>query len=97
MNGELYAKMLEPDTTVNEDTDYCFAMGSTEGVELLCNPDDEMSKWTESEIHVDEKNIILNRFTECFTIGMVARLSNQLHIDEEELKIESDKDDYKQA
>ena len=50
-----------------------------------------------NEASVNENHIICNKFTEYFTLGMVIRLSNQLHIDEEQLKIESSTDDYQEA
>ena len=46
---------------------------------------------------INENHIICNKFTEYFTLGMVVRLSNQLHIDEELLKIESSTDDYQEV
>ena len=39
-----------------------------------------------TESSVNENHIICNKFTECFTLGMFIRLSNQLHIDEEQFQ-----------
>ena len=85
--------ILESDSIVKEDKEYNFAMmPPCESERLLPYANEEIT-----ESSVNENHIICNKFTECFTLGMVIRLSNQLHIDEEQLKIESTTDDYQEV
>ena len=67
-------------------------MPSYECEELLSYANEELA-----EASIDEKNIICNKLTECFTMGMVARLSNQLYIDEVLLRIISSKEYYQEV
>ena len=83
-NTRVYLNLLESDSIVKEDKEYNFAMMPPyESERLLSYANEELA-----EASVNENHIICNKFTECFTLGMVIRLSNQLHIDEELLKIE---------
>ena len=93
MNARVYLNLLESDSIVNEDKEYSFAMMPP------CEYD-RFSPYANEELaeaSINENHIICNKFTECFTLGMVIRLSNQLHIDEELLKIESTTDDYQEV
>ena len=79
--------MLEPDSVVKENCDYRFALIPTDECELLSYTCDEKPGPLDYETTPDESNIICEKFTEYLTVGMVARLSNQLYIGEEQLKI----------
>ena len=82
MNARVYLNLIESDYIVKNDKEYNFAiMLPRECEEQLFYANEELA-----EASIDENNIICNKFTECFTMGMVARLSNQLHIDEEQFK-----------
>ena len=90
MKTRVYLNLLEPDSVMKDNKEYNFAMMPPyECEELLSYANEELA-----EASLDETHIICNKFTECFTLGMVTRLSNQLHIDEEQLKIERTTDDY---
>lgn len=81
----MYNSMLEPESVVKDNSDYRFAIKSTDESELwLYTSDDELGP-LECKIAPDENNIICKKFTEYFTIAMVESLSNHLYIDEEEL------------
>ena len=93
MNAKVYLNLLESDSIVKEDREYNFAMMPPyESDMLLPYANEELA-----EASVNDNHIICNKFTECFTLGMVIRLSNQLHIDEEQLKIESTTGDYQEV
>ena len=90
MNAKVYPNLLESDSIVKEDKEYNFAMmPPCKYDRFLPYADEELD-----EASVNENHIICNKFTEYFTLGMVIRLCNQLHMDEELLKIESSTDDY---
>ena len=93
MNAKVYPNLLESDSIINVDKEYNFAMiPPCKYDRFLSYADEELS-----ETPMNENHIICNKFTEYFTMGMVMRLSNQLHIDEEQLKIESSADDYQEV
>ena len=77
--------------------EFSFAMMSTNECELLSYPSDETREYEYTRATIDEKNIIFNKFTECFTTGMIDNLSNLLHINEEDLRIESSRELYQEV
>ena len=78
MNAKVYLNLLESDSIVKEGKEYNFAMmPPCKYDRFLSYADEELD-----EAPVNENHIICNKFTEYFTLGMVMRLSNQLHIDE---------------
>ena len=98
VNARVYLNLLEPDSVVKDDKDYSFAMMQKyDCEELSFYSSDKNEELAHTEATIDEKNIICNKFTECFTMGMVARLSNQRHIDEEQFRIESSKEYYQEV
>ena len=93
MNARAHLNLLESDSIVKEDKEYNFAMMPPyEYDRLLPYANEELA-----EASVDENHIICNKFTECFLLGMVTRLSDQLHIDDEQSKIARITDDYQDA
>lgn len=97
MNAKIYKNLLEPDSVTKGNKDYCFTIIPTDKCELLSYTSDDIRELEHLDAAVDEKSIICNKFTECLTMSMVARLSNQLHIDEEELRSTSSKDDNQEV
>ena len=78
MNAKVYLDLLESDSIVKEDREYNFAMMPPyKSDRLLPYTNEELA-----EASVNENHIICNKFTECFTLGMFIRLSNQLYINE---------------
>ena len=84
MNTRVYLNLLELDSVMKNDKDHSFAMMPKYKCEkLLSYASDKNEELAHTEATTEEKNIICNKFTECHTMGMAARLSNQLYIDEE--------------
>ena len=86
INRTIYKNLLEPESVMKYNKDYCFAIIPTDECETLPYILDDKRELEHSETAVDKKNIICNKFTECFTMGMVARLRNQIHIDEKKIE-----------
>ena len=78
MNHRMYNNILEPDSVVKKNCDYRFAVIPTDKCELLSYTSDDQPWPLDCETTPDETNIICEKLTDYYTVGMVARLSNQL-------------------